>query len=128
MQPQEIFDKVVTHLRDQGVSSSNDLYCCYRLQRQSRMLKCAVGCLIPDEMYSPDMEEKAYNLLVEAFPAVRELIGKENDGLICELQRIHDRVVPFEWEEEFKELANKYNLKYEEPVCNAISGPIEVST
>ncbi len=61
MTPQEIFDKVVNHLRAQGAKSEMDhpvagLMCAYR-GIQGRM--CAVGCLIPDADYLPTMEDIA---------------------------------------------------------------------
>lgn len=58
MTEQEIFDKVVVHLANQKVKSTDGAtdeggICLYR-GPEGRM--CAVGCLLSDEEYSPDME------------------------------------------------------------------------
>lgn len=51
MNAQEIFDKVVNHLRKQGHRSlSEDGRCLYR---GSNGDKCAIGCIISDEDYQP---------------------------------------------------------------------------
>ena len=60
MNNQEIFNRVVIHLRKQGRKShsSNRLRrdeCKYRAPDG---LCCAVGCLIDDEHYRPEMEAK----------------------------------------------------------------------
>jgi hypothetical protein len=59
MNKQEIFDKVATHLFTQGERAMefSKMYsfeqCCYRT-KDGHM--CAVGCLITEEEYSPDLE------------------------------------------------------------------------
>lgn len=50
---QKTFDTVVQHLRAQGQQAIVDGSCCYRT---ADGLKCAVGALIPDEAYTPDIE------------------------------------------------------------------------
>jgi hypothetical protein len=54
MNAQEIFDKVVTHLRTQGKQAKNTSDDC--VYRRPNGLMCAVGCLIPDELYDPALE------------------------------------------------------------------------
>jgi hypothetical protein len=53
MTNQEVFDTVVTHLLAQGVKSESETGCMYRGPHN---LKCAVGCLIPDELYDSIIE------------------------------------------------------------------------
>jgi hypothetical protein len=54
MAEQEIFDRVAVHLLTQKVHSINGIgECCYRGNNNTR---CAVGCLIDDEEYHPDMK------------------------------------------------------------------------
>lgn len=57
---QSTFDTVVTHLRKQGRRSADMLsgsMCKYREKADDKtMLKCAAGCLIPDECYRPIFE------------------------------------------------------------------------
>lgn len=58
MNNQEIFDKVATHLLTQGVPARTEtLGCRYRTPRGG--LKCAIGALIPDEMYDERLESQA---------------------------------------------------------------------
>lgn len=54
MNKQEIFDKVVNHLREQG-EPAIDSYgrCQYRMKSETdKTLMCAAGCLISDEDYA----------------------------------------------------------------------------
>ena len=52
---QEAFDAVLVHIRAQEYKPARGPYatCCYRAPDGK---KCAVGCLIPDELYTPDFE------------------------------------------------------------------------
>lgn len=54
MTEQEIFDKVAEHLQKQGHRALNeDGVCVYRGKNGT---KCAVGALIPDELYDSKIE------------------------------------------------------------------------
>lgn len=117
MDNQEIFDKVVAHLRKQGGPSvGKDGRCKYRADN-GRM--CAVGCLIPDELYHKEMEGNAV-LTGTVVDDVLEGMGVSSDGfeLLSELQMLHDRnsgrsVLWTEvTENEFSEVAEKYYLRY----------------
>jgi hypothetical protein len=50
---QETFEKVSRHLFEQGRPSVESGTCLYRGPNGT---KCAIGCLIPDELYVPDMD------------------------------------------------------------------------
>lgn len=50
---QETFDTVVSHLRRQGRCAMDRLTCVYRAENGDR---CAAGCLIPDDLYSSNLE------------------------------------------------------------------------
>lgn len=50
---QQIFDKVATHLLTQKTKSMDGFQCRYRGPNDA---KCAIGCLIPDEVYKCSME------------------------------------------------------------------------
>lgn len=117
MTPQEIFDTVVAHLRRQGRRAVTGVYngCAYRT---SDGLRCAVGCLISDELYKPEMEGVAVGNLVEDFP---DLPGwmREHADLLSELQGFHDN--PTSWAEQgfsplgekrLERLADRWNLHY----------------
>ena len=61
---QEIYDKVVNHLRTQNAKSlsfvcdtDEHASCAYR---GDGGLKCAAGCLITDELYDNNMEDLAW--------------------------------------------------------------------
>lgn len=83
--PQKIFDTVATHLFTQGERSydrSDPEVCLYR---GPNGLKCAVGVLIPDELYDPEMEGLA---AWHAIPHESDLF--ENIELLRSLQHVHD--------------------------------------
>jgi len=67
MNRQEIFDTVVRHLFMQGRPAREYelAMCCYRLLDGDVVLKCAVGCLIPDEDYRVEMESKVVAALLD---------------------------------------------------------------
>lgn len=75
--------------------------------------KCAVGMVIPDEDYSPDME-----LFVASKGKVyRYLVGEGYDvPFLIRLQHIHDIVPRSKWENEFEKVAEEYSLIYTERV------------
>lgn len=112
MNTQEAFDIMIAHLRKQRkksiiVDEEGDIICMYR---NPWGLKCAVGVLIPDEMYNPDMEGKSVSHLISKFPHM--FAGIQEDLLEC-IQRIHDRYPVDSWEKRFKELAKMFNLTYD---------------
>lgn len=88
MTKQQIFDKVATHLLTQRQVSRDGVQCIYRADNGFR---CAIGCLIPDDKYKPNMEGQAIKPLLEqhkdllGFP-----IGPRNLKLLKDLQQIHD--------------------------------------
>jgi hypothetical protein len=59
MTRQDIFNTVATALIAQGEPAKEPLggACRYRLEEYGRMLKCAVGHLISDEAYDPEMDQ-----------------------------------------------------------------------
>lgn len=129
---QKTFDKIVSHLRKQNatcqaVDEKGVERCLYR---GPNGMSCAIGCLIPDDEYSQDLEGLApYSLRYEKKYTkdylytetkgniIREIV--ERAGYSCEIgvymQVIHDTYEPKEWEEEFQKVAKDQNLKYTEP-------------
>lgn len=54
---QEVFSYIKKFINNQGQRSYNDFQCCYLTQnKDGASLKCAVGCLIPDNDYCSDFE------------------------------------------------------------------------
>lgn len=110
MTRQEMFDTAAKHLLTQRTRSigEDDNYCNYRGQ-QGRM--CAIGPMIPDEKYSPEMEG-----LVVGNGVVWNAMGLDSDDpdnlktLARKLQCIHDTFAPTAWPYKLLAVALEYNL------------------
>lgn len=124
MNTQEVFNTVVNHLRKQGCKAKghslseyeDNEICAYRGMGGN---KCAVGCLIKDEFYSPSLEGKAIGHY-EVKDAVRKSIGdfdSKTEWVLGKLQSIHDVQKPEDWEEDFVDAAEFFKL--EMPHANA---------
>lgn len=106
---QQTFDTVVSHLRKQKARSSTDVGCAYR---GAGGMKCAVGVLIPDNLYHPEMEQRLC-VQDQVRPTLEHL---EHDILLCrDLQQAHDCYQPSEWEGEFIKTASAHKLTYTPP-------------
>lgn len=103
---QEVFNKVVKHLRTQRGKSQRDGFCRYR---DGHGCSCAVGCLIADDEYVDTMESKTVDELNLAF----HCIPFEYMELLRALQYTHDTFAVSEWEFRFAVIANMYNLTLE---------------
>lgn len=114
---QQLFDTVVTHLRAQHArSQSADTLTC--LYRSPDNLKCAVGALIPDEVYAPDMECSLYTLIFYKGALLTKELHAEfstHFDLLQRLQTTHDKVEIEDWENEFKNIAALSALQYTPP-------------
>jgi len=112
---QQTFDTVVNALRKQGCRSIKNERCFYRGEAG---LKCAVGHLIPDEKYSPDMEGLTiYKSASNSLSRVGEVIKQEgHDLILCDrLQSTHDSYEVDGWERDFRKVAKRFGLVYSEP-------------
>lgn len=106
---QEIFEYICNHLLSQKTKCYNNKSksgngCLYR----SGNLKCAVGCLIPDEEYVPQMEAK------DAFYLCRSFYNNVTEDMIdflLMLQKIHDKLEPQYWKDNLIALGEELNLK-----------------
>lgn len=113
MTNQEIFTKVVQHLRQQGKPAKRGAQCAYRGDGGTM---CAVGCLIPDEHYNSSFEGMSIKykpiilLLQDLYPTI-------DTWLLLDLQQLHDDLDPDRWESEFSKLADAYGLELPEQVC-----------
>jgi hypothetical protein len=114
---QEVFDQVVTHLRQQGKQSlltgvmADEASCAYH---SADGLKCAVGYLITKEEYDPRIEATNVANVMDIIPSFKERYS-EHSELLSSLQRIHDLQHPTEWEEMFSWCAKQYKLTYTAP-------------
>lgn len=89
---QEIFDKVATHLftqRKRAFASGHG--CRYRTTAKGQVLKCAVGCLIPDEAYDRSLENTpAHMLPAETMQAIGIVRTDYIRFFLTDLQAVHD--------------------------------------
>lgn len=119
MTPQEVFTKVVTHLLTQGQRSTDGQeLVVQRLRtpcqyRGPRGLRCAVGCLIADDVYSQALETHGLGT-----PAVKAALQRSGVGidrqtlnLLYDLQYVHDRQPVFTWVTELHRVSKKYGLR-----------------
>lgn len=116
------FDTVVAHLRQQkkkarGLNQVGMLICKYR---GDDGLKCAAGCLIPDELYKPEMEGMAAYPGPKSNPErmlVRETLEAlwHDPSLVSALQYVHDQWDVSCWEEELEAIAEEHNVIYTPP-------------
>jgi len=133
---QEIYNRVAKHLLAQGGRSQSrdddgDLVCAYRGANHT---SCAVGCLIPDEVYTPDIEGgsvtaiavlevlvKADVLAAGVLSLPRYNGGGSREGisrddaplevtLLDLLQRMHDNDEAVHWREELQRISRGLNL------------------
>lgn len=117
---QEIFDTVARHLLNQGKRSAvvdSDIGgngCRYRTDDG---LMCAVGCLINDEAYAPDLEGKP-SWSPEVRFALRESginLGFNRDktsDLLGDLQQLHDDTPPDDWRDSLILVAEDYDFEW----------------
>jgi len=116
MRAQEIFDTVATHLFTQGRRAITiDEQCAYKTNDG---LKCAVGCLIPDDMYSSKMENTDVVTLLAFQSDYGYTIPKyfaRNQDMLSQLQTIHDD--EYSWlstedmKDALKKVARNHHLK-----------------
>jgi len=108
MNNQEAFDKVARHLLQQKKRSlSINFTCAYRGTDNTR---CAIGALIPDELYDSDMEENNIKVLIRDFAHMRKLFEDCSTDLLLDLQSVHDYHSPRDWRRKLYDVAEAYNL------------------
>ncbi len=91
MTNQEIFDKVSEFLIKQGKPCMTDVGCTYR---GPDGLKCAVGCVLPDELYHPGMDtsdDGGIHTIWWKYPEVAGYFGQVKLPFLQELQKVHDK-------------------------------------
>lgn len=134
MNKQDIFNRVWDHFVTKGGSASfrkhgGGTTCAYRGEDGAR---CAVGVLVPDELYRPEWDGAAVSVSTlardsKSFAEMLEIVGcAEHLGLLGELQRAHDGASVYEGatfgrviQKYLRHVADEHNLYI--PV-----GPIDV--
>lgn len=111
---QEVFNKVALHLLKQFTKSVDPNRSGTCLYRDGIGNKCAVGVLIPDEMYNREMEWRSSSQLLECFPQLQSLFKEDEFPIICDMltfcQWIHDEFAPDQWYDQILKLAEKFDL------------------
>jgi len=106
MTSREVFDTVKAHLLAQGEKSAVGTDCRYR-DPEGR--KCAIGCLVKDDLYNEALEGK--NVLSESvLLALRGSGVAFEPGLLLALQTTHDHFPPEDWPEQLAEIEERYFL------------------
>ncbi len=116
MNSQEIFTKVKTHLLAQNEKSRAE-YSTHCMYRGTHGSKCAVGCLIPDELYDSDIENGNVTRIIEVEPQLKCILPDDKDAaegefFLNKLQRVHDLYDPVDWSLCLKQFAENHNLTY----------------
>ncbi len=115
---QEVFNHVAHHLLTQNVKAGEKVdwsFVC--LYKDGRNNKCAAGCLIPDELYTKEMEDRPW------FSTGENSLGKRgmcqefgfpdnHSGLINNLQEVHDAYSPAGWKDRLSNVAVLNGLSY----------------
>lgn len=101
---QEIFDQVKEHLLRQNKQSRIDEHevCQYRCAGT----KCAIGCLIADDEYKPEMEAYTIWTIIDQ----RYVQDNPTHILLHNLQTVHDLYQPHQWSYRLTELALELGL------------------
>ena len=117
MNTQQAFDIMVEHLRQQGRPSRDEVDGCQ--YRGPGGLKCAVGALIPDELYNKTLEnnriERMLTVFKHLFPQIQSVFSGIDTQFLDSMQTIHDCYEPERWESEFKLCAEEFGLNYTAP-------------
>lgn len=126
MTSQEIFNTVHRHLLKQNqramrpapTGDGHEKICAYR--SEDGMLRCAVGCLIPDDKYNsaienatPEKSDSLYNAGAVALHFILHDIGitDEHIPLLKKLQATHDSWVVESWPWRLNEVASEFGLR-----------------
>ena len=110
--PQEVFNYITGFLLKQGKKSLKAQGGC--MYRGMAGCMCAIGCIIPDDMYDPAIESTTLNsaLGTRLRQIINNLGHKYNERLLDGLQGVHDCSRVEYWKEELQEVAEKHNLEF----------------
>lgn len=114
MTPQETFSLVVEHLRKQGKPSIGKRGGCK--YRNELGLKCAIGAVIEDTEYSPEMEGHVlFDFLkmdYDFVPASLKERLEPHVSMLTALMHVHDYTTVELWEPGFQGIAKEFKLDY----------------
>ena len=110
---QQIFDQVAEHLFTQSSKATYSVpgglkpKCAYRGENNC---VCAIGSLIPDCEYNPDMESNSVSSLVSKFYKKTETVDDQLVRFLQDLQGTHDAYLIPSWKPRLKEIAVRYAI------------------
>jgi hypothetical protein len=110
MNRQQLFNTVLDHLRAQGRRSIGaDGQCRYR---GNAGCKCAIGILIPDDRYSPELEGRGAFCI-----AVRDAAGlncpASSLDFLMQLQQLHDKLPDYGFMPALESAAVQFAYRWE---------------
>jgi hypothetical protein len=106
---QEIFDAVSCHLllaqREKSIASGR---CSYRSVHNRA---CAIGCLIPDDVYDRQMDSGVWSIdqLLAGSRALYDMYGQHR-SLLIDLQKVHDFCDVRDWPDSLVRVADDLDL------------------
>lgn len=111
---QEVFDKSAGHLLKQMEKSTAGVSVTACYYRGHHGMKCAVGALIIDDVYTKRFENMTVAGLMDKHNNAMQECGLNGTHieLLTDLQSIHDNSEPFAWRNHLKTLADTHNLKF----------------
>lgn len=106
MNNQEAFDKICKHLMTQNEKAWENGSC---VLCTPTGLKCAIGCLIPDELYDPSLENlvPAYIGTVERLKPLFDGVDKD---LLDHCRCVHDNADLRDWARDLRHVAEQHLL------------------
>lgn len=110
MTKQEIFERVYIHLMRQGCKSviQTPRGIDYPVYYGEYGLKCAIGCLIPQEEYQRDWERHPLERVLARCSTFRGI--DDAHGLLFMLRACHDTLKPSCWKTRLAWIAKKQGL------------------
>ncbi len=108
MNNQQAFDRMCDHLMTQKAQAYQNGYCVFRT---AQGLQCAIGCLIPDQVYHPNIEGMTVRSLKARYPDFAAIVADVDTYLLDECQYVHDRHEVPQWASELRKLAQKFELE-----------------
>lgn len=113
---QETFDKIVQHLRRQGCKATGKMGCRFRIKkRNSTVLRCAIGAVIPLSQYHPDMENRNVAVMGKERNHPAHTFFGHRLGILNALQAVHDDSPTSSWERGFYNIAKINDITYRPP-------------
>lgn len=112
MDRQSVFNTVAKHLLTQNARAADEDGKCF--YRAPNGMKCAMGALIPDELYKPTMENKEASYVCNNYPEIAQHLGvetMEDRAFLNNLQRLHDYKDPSLWRIALANFAARHSLE-----------------